>query len=60
MITLSMASQESKIPLRILRWYVTTGKMWAERKIDEFGLPYYVTVRMEVERVKRMYRPHAR
>lgn len=58
MVTIAQAARETGIPVRTLRWYAQTKKIWAERRTTDLGVPYWITTRQEIERVKRMYKPH--
>jgi hypothetical protein len=60
MITLSQAERETGVPITTLRWYIRTGKMWAEKRKNELGVEYWVTARMEAERAAKLYHPHSR
>lgn len=56
MITLSQAQAATGVPIRLLRYYAQSGKIWARKETSPRG-DYWLTTRQEAERAKRFYRP---
>lgn len=58
MITLSVASQLSGVPLSTLKYAAKVGNLTAEKKKMPTGMEYYLTTLKDVERWKGTYTPH--